>query len=104
MCLLFYCISIHWSEQSRSGWAWKFASGSELGCLHVEGAGTFIAEPLMAVAGVVPGSFFVLLDEPGVVHGTKLTDEDGFGFLIELGSECHGSETMSMGLRTDTFS
>ena len=32
--------------------------------------GTFVPGPLMAIAGVVSGSLFVLLDEPGVVHGT----------------------------------
>jgi uncharacterized protein YneR len=42
-----------------------------------------------------------LLDEAGVVHGAKLADEDGLRFLIEFGGECHGSETMSMGLRAN---
>jgi hypothetical protein len=45
-----------------------------------------------------------LLEKPGVVHGTKLANEDGFGFLIEFGGECHGSEMMSMGLRKDIIS
>ncbi len=64
----------------------------------MNGSGAFVSEPLIAVAGIVPGSLFVLLDLPDGVHGTKLTDEDGFGFLIGFGGECHGSETMSMGL------
>lgn len=51
----------------------------------MEGAGDLLAEPLMTVSAVVPGSLFVLLDDPGVVHGAKLADEDGFGFLIEFG-------------------
>jgi len=72
--------------------------------LFVKGADAFLAEPLVSVSGVVPFSLIVLLDEPGVVHGAKLADKDGFGFLIEFGGECHGSETMSMGLRTDAFS
>ncbi len=62
-----------------------------------------LAEPLVAVFGVVAESFLVLLEKPGVVHWAKLTDEDGFGFLIEFGSECHGSEIMSIGLRSVTI-
>jgi hypothetical protein len=54
---------------------------------------------MVTINGVVPYFLFVLLDKPGVVHGAKLADEYGFGFLIELGGECHGSETMSMGLK-----
>jgi len=50
----------------------------------------------MAVAGVVAGSLLILLDEPGAVHGAELGDQDGFGFLVEFGGACHGSETMSI--------
>lgn len=62
----------------------------------MQGPRAFLAEPLVTVSGVVPCSLFLLLDEPGVVHGAKLADEDGFGFLIELGTECHGSETRDL--------
>jgi len=42
---------------------------------------------LVAVAGVVAISPLISLPEPGVVHGAKLADEDGFGFLVEVGGE-----------------
>ncbi len=96
--------SIRRTEQFCSGRAREFAVGDELGCLLVEGSGAFLAEPMVTVSGVVAESFFVLLEKPGVVHGTKLANEDGFGFLIEFGGECHGSEMMSMGLRKDIIS
>jgi hypothetical protein len=44
-----------------------------------------------------------LLEKPGAVHWAKFADEDGFGFLIEFGGECHGSEMMSIGLRSVTI-
>jgi hypothetical protein len=97
-------ISIVLGERFCAGRAWDFAIGGKTRGLFVEGPGAFLAEPLVAVAGVVARSLFVLLDEPGVVHGTQLADEDGFGFLIEFGGEGHGSETMSMGLRMLTIS
>ena len=80
--------------------ACEFAGGGgELGGLFMQGPGVFLTGPLMAVAGVVAGSFLILLDEPGVVHGAKLADEDGFGFLVEFGGVCHGSETKEIGGR-----
>ena len=56
-----------------------------MGSPFVEACGAFLTEPLMAVVGVVAGSFFILLDEPGVAHGAKLANEDGFGLLVEFG-------------------
>lgn len=78
-------------ERSCVRRAREFAFGGKPCGLFVEGQGTFLAQPLVAVAGVVAGSLLVLLDEPGVVHGSQLADEDGFGFLIEFGGEGHGS-------------
>lgn len=75
-----------------------------MGCLFVQGPGILHAEPLMSVVGVVAESLFVLPEEPGEIHGAKLAEEDRFGFLIEFGCECHGSEMMSIGLSKDTIS
>jgi hypothetical protein len=83
-------------EQFCARRAREIAGGGEVGGLFMQGSGAFLTEPLMMVAGVVAGSPVILLDEPGVVHGTKLADQDGFGFLVQFGGECHGSETMSI--------
>ena len=82
----------------------EFAFGSKLGRLLMQGLGVFLAELLMTVIGIVAETFLILLEEPGIVHRAKLTEEDGFGFLIQFGGECHGSEVMSIGLRSDTIS
>lgn len=65
----------------------------------MEDSGAFLTKPLVTVSGVVAGSLLIWLDEPGLVHGAKLANEDGFGFLIVFGGECHGSETMEIGGR-----
>jgi predicted transposase YbfD/YdcC len=78
----------------------EFAVGRKLGRLFMQGPGALLSEPLVAVLGVVAESFFILLEKPGVVHVGKLADEDGFGFLIEFGGECHSSGMMSIGLRS----
>ena len=83
---------------------WKISIGGKKGGLFMDRTGALIAEPLVTITGIVALPFFVLLDEAGVVHGTQLANEDGFGFLIEFGGECHGSDTMSMGLRMLTIS
>jgi hypothetical protein len=86
------------SNFARSG-AREFAGGGELGSLFMQGPGAFLTEPLVAVAGVIADSLLILLDELGVVHGAKPADQDGFGFLVQFGGECHGSETMEIGGR-----
>ena len=58
----------------------------------------FFVEPLVTVVGLVAGSVSVFLEEVGVVHGTQLADENGFGLLVKFGVEGHGSETRSMKL------
>jgi hypothetical protein len=42
----------------------EFAVGSQLSRLFMEGPGTLLAEPLVAVFAVVAESFFVLLEKP----------------------------------------
>ena len=54
----------------------------------------FSTEPLLAVLSVVSDAFLVLLEEPGVVHRAELTEEDGFGFLVEFGGERHGESSI----------
>jgi hypothetical protein len=61
-------------EQFRFGWTPKFTFDGVLRCLSVESFRAFHNEPLVAISGVVSKAFFVLLDEPGVVHGAKLSD------------------------------
>ena len=95
--------SILRGEQFRASWTREFSGGGELGCLFVQDLSVFLTQPLMTVAGVVASSLLILLDKPGVVHGAKLADEDGFGFLVQFGGECHGSETMSIGFRRVTM-
>lgn len=96
-------ISIRWTDPFCSGWPWEFAFGSELGCFVVERSSASLGEPLVTIRSVVADSLLVLLEKPRAVHGTKLANEDGSGFLIEFGGEFHGSEMMSMGLRVDTI-
>ena len=91
------------TDPFRSGGSWELALGGELGCFVVERSSASLDEPLMTIRGVVADSLLVLLEKPRAVHGTKLANEDGSGFLIEFGGEFHGNEMMSMELRVDTI-
>lgn len=76
------------------GWAGQFSGGQQVHRFGMDVFHAVCSQPLFTIIGVVADALFVLLKEPGVIHGAKFPEEDGFGFLVEFCWGEHGYFTL----------